>query len=600
MAKRTASLATIKLKPADPFSLIRLLARSQPDPRKAVAELVQNSLDAGATHVTVRRHRLRGTPCISIHDDGAGILPDLDREAALRHLATHVGHSRKAGLEPAERARQVIAGKYGVGLLGFWSIGRTLELRTRVAGGALLGLRMYEDKADANVVELPRSLDARATFTEAVVIDMHPPAQRALTGRRLADYLASELRGQLLTRGVELLVHDDMARGTSQKSFRVVPKRFVGERLDVPGELDVPGFPPIRIELYASRDEAAVQIACAGTTVADDIAQLEALGLAVAPWTLRGLAGLIDFAGFNVPPGTRRGVMPDRAAAAFVDAMERLAPLVTTELDRFDARRSLAAPRDVVRDLKRALRGFGARLPHYDLPRIGVAGGDVEEERAGETLEEPTSTPPPDQERPAQLFPPGPLAAVTLSPAVIEIMPGTERRVTAHARDASARAVEATFDWSVSDAAFEIRGAGARPVLVASADVHIGGESVLSVTAQAAGGLSATANAVVRVVETNRRSSDPGIPEPKLVSDPIGSWRSRMAGEEWQVNDAHDDYRALCGDPRARLRYFVALLGKEIVLRTAPTGENGRILDALVEILAHAERNLSVIRERAQ
>jgi hypothetical protein len=30
----------------DPFELIRWLAYSQPDPRKALAELVQNSLDA--------------------------------------------------------------------------------------------------------------------------------------------------------------------------------------------------------------------------------------------------------------------------------------------------------------------------------------------------------------------------------------------------------------------------------------------------------------------------------------------------------------------------------------------------------------------------
>jgi hypothetical protein len=37
-----------KLRPHDPFELIRWLAFSQPDPRKALSELVQNSLDAGA------------------------------------------------------------------------------------------------------------------------------------------------------------------------------------------------------------------------------------------------------------------------------------------------------------------------------------------------------------------------------------------------------------------------------------------------------------------------------------------------------------------------------------------------------------------------
>ena len=44
----------------DPFELIRHLGRSQSDPRKAVAELVQNALDEQATHVNLERFRDRG------------------------------------------------------------------------------------------------------------------------------------------------------------------------------------------------------------------------------------------------------------------------------------------------------------------------------------------------------------------------------------------------------------------------------------------------------------------------------------------------------------------------------------------------------------
>jgi hypothetical protein len=46
-----ARTRTLVLRPADPFDLIRWLARSQSDPRKAVAELVQNSIDAA--HATL-------------------------------------------------------------------------------------------------------------------------------------------------------------------------------------------------------------------------------------------------------------------------------------------------------------------------------------------------------------------------------------------------------------------------------------------------------------------------------------------------------------------------------------------------------------------
>src|SRR6266851_3465051 len=62
-----------------------------------------------------------------------------------------------------------------------------------------------------------------------------------LGGRRLADYLGAELRGQLLTREVKLAIHDGVARGPSRKDFLVVPRRFVGEKLNLPPHFDVPG-----------------------------------------------------------------------------------------------------------------------------------------------------------------------------------------------------------------------------------------------------------------------------------------------------------------------------------------------------------------------
>jgi hypothetical protein len=50
MARSVAE--SVRLQPADPFDLIRLLAQSQSDPRKAVAELVQNSIDASKIDAT--------------------------------------------------------------------------------------------------------------------------------------------------------------------------------------------------------------------------------------------------------------------------------------------------------------------------------------------------------------------------------------------------------------------------------------------------------------------------------------------------------------------------------------------------------------------
>src|ERR1700682_1963682 len=103
MPRRAAR--TLVLRPADPFDLIRWLARSQSDPRKAVAELVQNSIDAHARHVTIERRRLRGGPALVVRDDGEGVLPSLAREEALRFIATNIGRSRVAGMRVSMGAR---------------------------------------------------------------------------------------------------------------------------------------------------------------------------------------------------------------------------------------------------------------------------------------------------------------------------------------------------------------------------------------------------------------------------------------------------------------------------------------------------------------
>jgi hypothetical protein len=38
-----------------------------------------------------------------VHDNGRGVLPEMERPAALQHIATHIGHSYKRHLTPEER-----------------------------------------------------------------------------------------------------------------------------------------------------------------------------------------------------------------------------------------------------------------------------------------------------------------------------------------------------------------------------------------------------------------------------------------------------------------------------------------------------------------
>src|SRR6266446_6004323 len=436
------SARTLVLRPADPFDLIRWLARSQSDPRKAVAELVQNSIDAHARHIAVSRRRLRGAPALTVRDDGEGVLPGLGREEALRYIATNIGSSRKRSLSPEQRRRLVVTGQYGVGLLGFWSIGHRMEIRSRVAGSSVHVLRLVEDEPRVRLDELPAEIASPETFTEILVTELHETGARALSGRRLAEYLAAELRGPILASGVEMEVHDAMAKGTAQKRFSVVPRRFTGEPLRLAADLPVAGFPSIHVELYLARgaERPAIQVSCAGTLVAVDIGELHALDLDTPPWVGCELSGLIDFPGFTVPPGSRRGVVPDRAAEAFARAMIDLRPLVENELRRLDRERRAAADRQVVEELRRALRGLRGRLPQYDLPPVlGAGGGDRAD---GRGAREPVELP--EEEASVaelELFPAGDLATVSIAPDPVEVAPGHEHRARAEARDAEGRLI---------------------------------------------------------------------------------------------------------------------------------------------------------------
>src|SRR5512139_3513639 len=173
--KRSGTI-TGTLRPANPFELIRWLARSQNDPRKALAELVQNSLDAGATRIQIVRARERGMTALHVIDDGSGVLPEMSRQEGLAYIATHIGQSRKRNLTVEQRRELMLQGKYGIGLLGFWSIGTSFEMRSQVNDSEPWMLRMTEDQPRFAVERLRGRLPLRGTWTEVVVRQLHRPA----------------------------------------------------------------------------------------------------------------------------------------------------------------------------------------------------------------------------------------------------------------------------------------------------------------------------------------------------------------------------------------------------------------------------------------
>ncbi|HVT58524.1 MAG TPA: ATP-binding protein [Thermoanaerobaculia bacterium] len=605
-------METGRLRVHDPFELVRWLALSQPDPRKALAELVQNSLDAGARTIRVVRRREKGRTCLLICDDGEGVIPELDRPEALRYIATHIGHSRKRSLTPQQRLELLTQGQYGIGLLGFWSVGEVLEMRTSLPGQRPHRLVLYRDRGDYMIEPLRGRLPLDERWTEVVVLDLHREAMSALGARRAADYLGLELRGQLLAREVKLVVEDHIARGASQKVVHVRPRRFLGEKLEGLGVLEVPGHPSIQLELYLRGDgeeetAGGVAVYAAGTLAAEGFHELAALGLDHDPWTDRRLGGLVDFPALRVAPGSRRGIVPDEAAGLFAQALGRAERTLRAVLESYERRRAQELDRGLVRDLQRLFRDFFRHRPLYSALPVETRDS-AETTAAGADQGIPAATPEPVADEPLPeaeiepaepfLFPPGPLAEVRILPALLRLECGGERRARAVAVDAAGRPVATVvvYAWRLTEGLGGLAtDDDAAPAVVVRAGDHPA-EGTLTVVCRS-GSIEAQAEARVEVLEQLAAGRNEGIPEPELLDLPGATWRSRIVDGRWQVNSGHPEYRGIADRPPLKLRYLALLFAKEVVLRRSSDPRFEAPLEQLVEVAAYADRRLAASRK---
>jgi HSP90 family molecular chaperone len=116
-----------KLRIGDDWNAIRIIALSQSNPLKAIAELVENSIDARAKIITITRGREQGEPYLTVKDDGDGVPRDLNGLPDFKYVATHICDSVKRRLK-ADGAGGGLQGEFGIGLLSFWTVGDTLTM----------------------------------------------------------------------------------------------------------------------------------------------------------------------------------------------------------------------------------------------------------------------------------------------------------------------------------------------------------------------------------------------------------------------------------------------------------------------------------------
>jgi Histidine kinase-, DNA gyrase B-, and HSP90-like ATPase len=591
-----------KLRIGDDWNAIRIIALSQSNPLKAIAELVENSIDAHAKTIAITRGREHGEHYLTVKDDGDGVPRDANGLPDFKYVATHICDSVKRRLK-ADGAGLGLQGEFGIGLLSFWTVGDTLTMTSTSSDERVY--QMVMSKGDPRYVVKPR----RVLFSErGTELKIKPLLEgiRGLSGEKIQWYLASELRDRIRNSQVRVTVIDKLAR----KQYQVEPRQFEGRLLHQLPTVRSP-FGEAYGELYLTEPDEDCRVALTrdGTRVIADIGTLP--GLERTPWSSRYLQGLIDVPYLNLTPGTRSGIVHDERYGAFVEALVPLEAHLNGLIEAQRRAEEEQANRESLRAIQRAFREAMLVLPReeYDWFDIqsrspqGSGGGeprgrDVEASSAeGEGgVPEPSGGEPTQR----QFFDyAGPLHTVVISPAASTLAVNQRRRLRALPRDRSRRRVEQdlTFAWEIvegggtllstsdQEVSFE---APASPVLVrlsvavSQGDIRCSAEALITVT----GSLDVAIGSTV----VNAR----GLPGYTFERAAGELWRSQFDAERnlIVVNSGHRDFVFATRSRALQLRYLVRLYVKELVLKNFAGQSAEQVAERMIELSLYVEEKL--------
>lgn len=596
-----------RLKIGDDWNAIRIIALSQGNPLKAIAEFVENSIDAHAKSVTITRGREHGAHYLAVKDDGDGVPRDAEGLPDFKYVATHICDSIKRHLK-AEGNGAGVQGEFGIGLLSFWTVGETLTMSSTGADNRTY--QMVMSKGEPRYTVSPR----RTLFPErGTELKVSPLLEgiRSLSGEKIQWYLASELRDRVRHSGVRVTVVDKLAR----KQYEVEPRQFEGRLLHQ--------LPPVRsgfgdayAELYLTEpaDTCRVALTRSGTRVIEDLGTLS--GLERPPWTSRYLQGLVDVPFLNLTPGTRSGIVHDDRYAALVNALGPLESHLNALIEAQQRAEEEQANRESLRAIQRAFREAMLALPREEYDWFAIHARSRQEGKTGGSHEGGAEERPTDAEENDETLgvaersvpePPqraffeyaGPLHSVVISPAASTVAVNDSRRFRALPRDRSRRRVEENlaFTWEIADGDGSLSSssdqevvfqAPASPglvrllVMVTQHEVHARAEALITV--------AANLEAAIGPAVVNAR----GLPGYTFERAAGELWRSRFDAERnlIVVNNGHRDFVFATRNRALQLRYLVRLYVKELVLRNFAGLPAAQLAERMVELSLYVEEKL--------
>jgi hypothetical protein len=594
-----------KLRIGDDWNAIRIIALSQSNPLKAIAEFVENSIDAHAKTITITRGKEHGAHYLAIKDDGDGVPRDDNGFPDFKYVATHICDSIKRRLK-ADGNGTGLQGEFGIGLLSFWTVGDMLTMTS--TGTDQKAYQMTMSKGDSRYEVNPKRMLFAEKGTELKISPLLEGI-RTLSGEKIQWYLASELRDRIRDSKARVTVIDKLAR----KQYEVEPRRFEGRLLHQLPAIRT-AFGDAYAELYLAEPHEAARVALTrvGTRVIEDLSTLPALEH--SPWASRYVQGLIDVPFLNLTPGTRSGIIQDERYAALVEALMPLEAHVKGLIEEQQRAEEEQASQQSLKAIQRAFYEAMLALPREEYDWFDVQGrarqegGEATDSAAGNLpagtaweellpgVAEPTPTESP--QRPFFDYA-GPLFSVVVSPAASTAPLNETRKFRALPRDRSRRRVveDLIFAWQLAEGEGSLQGIADQEVEYRAPAVP--GLARLKVTV-AQHRVTATAEALITVTDSLGTAMSPAVANTRGLP---GYTFERAAGELWRcrfdaerniivVNSGHRDFVFATRNRALQLRYLVRLYVKELVLKNFAGLAADQLLERMIELSLYAEEKL--------
>ncbi len=603
MATSTQKPARGKLKIGDDWNAITIIALSQSNPLKAIAELVENCIDAKAQNVTLTRGREQGRHFLSIRDDGLGVPRDTEGRPDFRYVATHICDSIKRNLK--SNGASGLQGEFGIGLLSFWTVGDELTMTSTGADQRAYQMVMRKGNPDYEVTQ-KRTLFAEGG-TEVKIAPLLDGI-RALSGEKIQWYLASELRDRIRQSAVKITVVDKLAR----KQYAVEPRPYEGRLLhQLPTTITPLGDLYAELYLCEPSENNCVALFRHGTRVIEDLARLD--DFARAPWSLRYLQGHIDAPFVNLTPGTRTGLIHDTAYATWLDGLRPLEEKLNDVIEQQRRAEDEQASREQLKAIQRAFKEALLSLPaeEYDwfdiraraLRATPTPAGDLDSSPASGANENEilgATEPQLAEEKQRQFFEfAGALFSVAVSPASSIVKVSDQRKLQALPRDRSRRRVEhdLVFHWHIAEGGGVLENANDQTATFIAPDepgltrikVSV---SQRDIVCEAEALITVTHELLAQIGVANVSSQ--GLPGYTFERAAGETWRSRFdtARNVIVINNGHRDFVYASRNKSMKLRYLVRLYAKELVLRNFVGLPADQLLERMVELSLRTEEHL--------